>query len=59
MKLQKARKEYKCDDCGGKIEKGSKYWRDYNMKDEPCVNEKTHINCEEHRKALTAQALCL
>jgi hypothetical protein len=47
MKIQAAKKEHKCDDCGGKILPGTRYWRDYQEDDDGDTirDRKTHTNC--------------
>ncbi len=52
MKLQTANKDHKCDECGLKIEKGSKYWNEF---DSEQVMKRTHCNCLEHQKPITAK----
>ena len=44
MKLQKARTEKVCNDCGGKILKGEKYWNDYSDDLEATLSH-AHTNC--------------
>lgn len=56
MKLVKAKKDHKCDQCGEKIPKGSRYWRnDHNNTEEFVDTEKAHINCDDYEKRITAQ----
>ncbi len=54
LHLVTAKKEHTCTECGRKIEKGTKCWRDdgdgWNS---PIV--KQHKNCLEHEPKLTAK----
>jgi len=53
LNLQKARKDHICCACRKKIPKGDKYWNDYDEELEWA--EKTHINCDDYEKRITAQ----
>ena len=54
MKLQLARKEHVCTECGKKIEVGTKYWRD---SDPGYGDVKTHTNCALHEVQRTANVV--
>lgn len=51
MKLQVARKEHVCAECGKKILPDTKYWRDF---DSLYGDTKTHTNCALHETKITA-----
>jgi DNA-directed RNA polymerase subunit RPC12/RpoP len=42
LKIQQARKEYRCDSCGKKIPIGERYWRDF---EENTRDFCEHTNC--------------
>lgn len=44
LRLQKAKKDYTCHLCKGKILKGDKYWR--HLMGEDGIDLKEHTNCE-------------
>lgn len=47
LKIHKAKKNYRCNECGRLIPVGTKYWRDYEATIEfGCIkNDKEHTNC--------------
>lgn len=54
IKLQTARKDHVCTECGRKILKGERYWRKQSTithlgETHVIVDSKTHINCELYR----------
>ena len=45
LKLQVARKDHRCTNCGKRIPKGHKYWRQY----DDLTDRKEHTNCLEYK----------
>ncbi|MCP5245704.1 MAG: hypothetical protein H6937_07075 [Burkholderiales bacterium] len=55
LKIHVARKDHICDECGEKIPKGDKYWRDYDQCDDgSIIDKKSHTNCELYLKKYIA-----